>query len=96
MRNILLNLGLFVLFLVLMTVIYLVFFSGSFKEEEIIQEQAEEQESGIAGLQIEDIELGQGDEVVSGDRISVNYRGFLLDGTEFDNSYDRGVPFAGY
>jgi peptidylprolyl isomerase len=27
-----------------------------------------------------------------GDQVKVHYRGSLLDGTEFDNSYDRGAP----
>ena len=28
----------------------------------------------------------------NGDRIFMNYRGRLVDGKEFDNSYDRGKP----
>ncbi|KAF2807995.1 uncharacterized protein BDZ99DRAFT_420719 [Mytilinidion resinicola] len=30
----------------------------------------------------------------AGDKIAVNYRGTLTDGTPFDNSYDRGSPFT--
>jgi FKBP-type peptidyl-prolyl cis-trans isomerase len=37
--------------------------------------------------------VGTGKETKSGDRVKVNYVGTLLDGTKFDSSYDRGVPF---
>lgn len=46
-----------------------------------------------AGLQITDIILGQGKEAKTGERVSVHYKGTLLDGTKFDSSYDRGRPF---
>lgn len=45
------------------------------------------------GLQIEDIKLGEGKEVKAGDTITMHYKGTLLNGTKFDNSYDRGKPF---
>ncbi|AMC37004.1 FKBP-type peptidyl-prolyl cis-trans isomerase [Janthinobacterium sp. B9-8] len=44
-------------------------------------------------LKIEDIQLGEGKEAVRGALITTQYRGFLEDGTQFDSSYDRGVPF---
>jgi peptidylprolyl isomerase len=45
-------------------------------------------------LVVEDIEEGDGAEAQTGDTVSVNYVGVLLDGgTEFDNSYDGGQPF---
>jgi peptidylprolyl isomerase len=44
-------------------------------------------------LQIEDILLGDGKEIVKGALITTNYRGQLEDGTTFDSSYDRGKPF---
>jgi peptidylprolyl isomerase len=46
-----------------------------------------------SGLQIQDIKIGTGKAVKSGDTISVNYIGTLLNGTKFDSSYDRGQPF---
>jgi len=45
------------------------------------------------GLQIENLEVGQGTAVKSGDRISIHYLGTLTDGTKFDSSYDRSQPF---
>jgi len=44
-------------------------------------------------LQIEDIQVGDGKEVVKGALITTQYRGQLEDGTTFDSSYDRGKPF---
>jgi FKBP-type peptidyl-prolyl cis-trans isomerase len=45
------------------------------------------------GLKVEDIVIGSGNEVQVGDRISIDYTGTLLDGSKFDSSVDRGVPF---
>ncbi len=36
---------------------------------------------------------GSGVESKSGDVLSVNYTGYLSDGTKFDSSLDRGTPF---
>jgi peptidylprolyl isomerase len=44
-------------------------------------------------LQVTDIQLGDGKEVVKGALITTQYRGFLQDGTPFDSSYKRGKPF---
>ena len=51
-------------------------------------------ESNMDELKIEDIVVGAGDEAISGKKVTVNYLGTLLDGTKFDSSYDRGVPFS--
>ncbi len=45
------------------------------------------------GLEIEDISVGEGREVKSGDTVVMHYSGTLTDGTKFDSSYDRGQPF---
>lgn len=45
-------------------------------------------------LIIEDITLGTGDAVVSGDTARVHYIGTLQDGKQFDNSYTKGTPFT--
>lgn len=44
-------------------------------------------------LQIEDIKIGDGQEVGGGDYIVIHYKGTLEDGHQFDSSYDRDQPF---
>lgn len=41
----------------------------------------------------DDVVLGTGAEVKTGDTVSVHYIGTLQNGTEFDNSYKKGTPF---
>jgi FKBP-type peptidyl-prolyl cis-trans isomerase len=45
-------------------------------------------------LKIEDQTVGTGDEAVVGKSVTVNYKGTLTDGTEFDSSYGRNQPFS--
>jgi FKBP-type peptidyl-prolyl cis-trans isomerase len=45
-----------------------------------------------SGLQYHVINGGDGPSPKSTDEVTVNYRGTLLDGTEFDSSYKRGQP----
>lgn len=45
-----------------------------------------------SGLQYEIINPGNGPRPSATDTVTVNYRGTLLDGFEFDNSYSRGEP----
>jgi len=42
--------------------------------------------------QYEVVTQGTGPKPKATDRVSVNYRGTLIDGTQFDSSYDRGQP----
>lgn len=44
-------------------------------------------------LQIEDIKKGTGAEVKPGNTVVVHYTGWLEDGTKFDSSKDRNMPF---
>jgi FKBP-type peptidyl-prolyl cis-trans isomerase FkpA len=43
-----------------------------------------------SGLIYEDLQVGDGATAKSGDTITVNYTGWLTDGTKFDSSIDRG------
>lgn len=45
-------------------------------------------------LQSKDEVVGSGDIAVAGKQVTVNYTGVLKDGTKFDSSLDRGVPFT--
>lgn len=48
----------------------------------------------IQDLIIEDILVGTGTEVKSGDTVTIHYSGTLENGKKFDSSYDRGTPFS--
>lgn len=44
-------------------------------------------------LKIEDIKVGEGQEVKDGDTVVMHYTGWLENGTKFDSSHDRNEPF---
>ena len=45
-----------------------------------------------SGLQYSVLTQGDGAKPSAGDKVTVHYRGTLIDGTEFDSSYSRGEP----
>jgi FKBP-type peptidyl-prolyl cis-trans isomerase FklB len=45
-----------------------------------------------SGLQYKVLEAGTGRTPGATDTVTVNYRGTLIDGKQFDSSYDRGKP----
>jgi FKBP-type peptidyl-prolyl cis-trans isomerase FklB len=45
-----------------------------------------------SGLQYKVLEPGEGDSPAAADVATVHYRGTLIDGKQFDSSYDRGQP----
>ncbi len=49
--------------------------------------------SAPLGLEIEELEVGTGQEAKSGDTVQVHYTGWLTDGRKFDSSVDRQQPF---
>ena len=54
---------------------------------------ANETETTASGLQIKTLVVGAGDKAEPGKTAVVHYTGWLLDGTKFDSSVDRGTPF---
>jgi hypothetical protein len=47
-----------------------------------------------SGLEYSVVEEGTGIQPKAGQKISVHYTGYLLTGTKFDSSYDRGSPIS--
>jgi len=55
--------------------------------------ESQDSQLTASGLRITEIKIGEGPEATAGQTVSVNYRGTLENGKEFDSSYDRG-PFS--
>ncbi|MFM7675907.1 MAG: FKBP-type peptidyl-prolyl cis-trans isomerase [Synechococcus sp.] len=55
--------------------------------------EAQKERMTESGLRITDLVIGDGAEATAGQNVSVNYRGTLESGKEFDSSYGRG-PFS--
>ncbi|MBP9146600.1 MAG: FKBP-type peptidyl-prolyl cis-trans isomerase [Thermoanaerobaculia bacterium] len=55
---------------------------------------APEWKKNPSGLELQELKVGEGAEARSGMTVEVHYTGWLLDGTKFDSSLDRGKPFS--
>ncbi len=66
------------------------------KAQEFLEENKEKEGVKVAdsGLQYVVLKEGDGPKPKPEDTIKANYRGTLIDGSEFDNSYDRGEPMT--
>lgn len=64
---------------------------ASFMSENKLKEGVTELPEGI---QYEVIKEGSGDQPLLKDTVKAHYKGSLLDGKEFDNSFKRGQPFS--
>jgi peptidyl-prolyl cis-trans isomerase A (cyclophilin A) len=72
------------------------------KEERLAREQEAQEkhlaalsegfESTPSGLRLKIVEKGDGNKASKGDRVSVHYKGALMDGTVFDSSFERNQP----
>ena len=61
--------------------------------EEYLRENYPDAAPSRTGLYYYRIEMGKGDLPQPGQIVKVHYTGYLLDGTKFDSSVDRGTPF---
>ena len=61
------------------------------EQMESISKDAKTTDSGLKYIMLEE---GKGASPVTGQNVSVHYSGYLLDGTKFDSSYDRGEPIT--
>ena len=67
--------------------------SSDFDSNSEVNMADEETTTTASGLQIKVIEIGTGDKAESGKPAVGHYTGWLLAGTKFDSSVDRGTPF---
>ena len=66
---------------------------GTNQQEKSMTDTTDTAQQTTGELKIEDITVGEGQEVKSGDTVVMHYTGTLTDGTKFDSSLDRGQPF---
>ncbi len=51
-------------------------------------------EEALKDLEVSDMVVGSGEKAVLHSQLQMHYTGWLMDGTKFDSSVDRGAPFA--
>lgn len=72
-------------------------FAGKITEANAFLEQNKKRagvQTTASGLQYEVLRAGNGAKPKATDSVLVNYKGTLLDGKQFDSSYDRGEPIT--
>ena len=84
----------------LMVLVFMVVFgvacvsdSNSVTDRSEVNKMADETVTTASGLQIKTLVVGTGDKAEPGKTAVVHYTGWLLNGTKFDSSVDRGTPF---
>lgn len=89
------------IFIICIFVILFIFRNYSKEPVEDISENVQEEIFGsdmntedFDELNIEVLEEGEGQEAEDGDELTVNYVGTLINGKQFDSSYDRNQPFV--
>ena len=67
------------------------------KLDAIVKKAEEDSKSKVvktaSGLMYVDMKVGDGETPKTTDKVQVHYTGWLVDGTKFDSSVDRGTPF---
>ncbi|MBP6231063.1 MAG: FKBP-type peptidyl-prolyl cis-trans isomerase [Paludibacteraceae bacterium] len=66
-------------------------------EGEVFLAENKKREGVVAlpsGLQYQIVKLGEGAKPLATDKVKVHYEGFLLNGTKFDSSVERGEPIT--
>jgi FKBP-type peptidyl-prolyl cis-trans isomerase FkpA len=58
------------------------------------KKEIKEKKVGDAVLKYEELKEGNGAEAKKDDQVEVHYTGWLTDGTKFDSSVDRKMPFS--
>ena len=61
---------------------------------EMLSINLDDMQTGEEGLEYVVTQEGTGDTPTKGQTIEAHYTGYLLDGTKFDSSVDRGTPFS--
>jgi len=87
------KIGIYLIILVFVVPVIILFLLGKVSKQTPTP-SATITETSMDELKIEDIVVGTGVEAVIGKKVTVNYSGTLIDGTKFDSSYDRGIPFS--
>jgi FKBP-type peptidyl-prolyl cis-trans isomerase FkpA len=82
-----------VIVFVILAVIYLIFYVIDLRRPSMLIDPKVDIITTDSGLKYQDLVLGDGDVIQSGNTASVHYTGWLTDETKFDSSVDRGVPF---